>query len=67
LAASLAPDEDLGRIAQLSYDEGESSILELLDAYRVTLEGRLRTTDIRLALAEAQVDFDLAIGKEVQP
>ncbi len=67
LATSLAPDEDLGRIAQLSYDEGEASIVELLDAYRVTLEARLRTADIRLTLAEAQIDFDLATGKEVQP
>lgn len=67
LAASLSRDADLSRIAQLSYDEGEASILELLDAYRVTLEASLRSADVRLALAEAQIDLDLATGKEVLP
>jgi outer membrane protein TolC len=52
------------RIAQVSYDAGERSILELLDAYRVGATARLRQATLDLAVRQAEVELAFATGWE---
>jgi cobalt-zinc-cadmium efflux system outer membrane protein len=58
---------ELRRIAELAYDEGETGILELLDAYRSSLATELRVLAVRYAAKRAEIDRDRAIGVEVKP
>jgi cobalt-zinc-cadmium efflux system outer membrane protein len=58
---------ELRRIGQLAYDEGESGILELLDAYRTSLEAELRALTARHEAKRAEIDSDRAMGLEVTP
>lgn len=61
------PQDDIAAIALASYNDGEASLLELLDAYRVTLDSHLRAVDLGYNLAAAQIAFDLATGRTLQP
>src|SRR5262249_9425038 len=45
-AAAVSSADQIDRIAQVSYDAGERSILELLDAYRITSAARLRQASL---------------------
>jgi len=56
---------DLGRIAQLAYEEGERGILELLDAYRTELQSQIRWLDLKHRAKEAQIQLEFASGKGV--
>lgn len=58
---------ELNRIARLKYDEGESGILELLDAHRTSLTMRLRALATRYAAKVAEIDRNRAMGNEVKP
>ncbi len=58
---------ELRRIAQLAYDEGESGILELLDAHRTALAMELRALAARYEAKTAEIDLNRAIGIEVKP
>ena len=58
---------ELRRIAQLAYDEGESGILELLDAHRTALAMQLRALAARYEAKTAEIDLNRAIGIEVKP
>jgi cobalt-zinc-cadmium efflux system outer membrane protein len=58
---------DLLRAADTAYQEGERGILELLDAYRLVKEADLRSIELIRTAKEARIDFDLAMGAEVQP
>jgi len=58
---------ELHRIARLKYDEGESGILELLDAHRTSLTMELRALAARFEAKSAEIDRDRAIGNEVNP
>jgi len=58
---------ELYRIAQISYDEGESGILELLDAQRTSLAMRLRALAVLYAAKNAEIDRNRVIGNEVKP
>ncbi|NNK48356.1 MAG: TolC family protein [Gemmatimonadetes bacterium] len=58
---------ELNRIARLQYDEGESGILELLDAHRTSLTMRLRALATRYTAKVAEIDRNRAIGNEVKP
>ncbi len=58
---------ELREIAQLAYDEGESGILELLDAHKTSLAMELRALAVRYAAKSAEIDRNRAIGVEVQP
>ena len=58
---------ELRRIAQLAFDEGESGILELLDAHRTALAMELRALAARYEAKTAEIDLNRAIGIEVQP
>ena len=58
---------ELHRIARLKYDEGESGILELLDAHRTSLAMELRALAARYEAKSAEIDRDRVIGNEVKP
>jgi cobalt-zinc-cadmium efflux system outer membrane protein len=58
---------ELHRIARLMYDEGESGILELLDAHRTSLTMELRALAARHEAKSAEIDRDRVIGNEVTP
>jgi cobalt-zinc-cadmium efflux system outer membrane protein len=58
---------ELLRAAETAYQEGERGILELLDAYRLVSQAELRRLDLSKTAKEARIEFDLAIGAEVQP
>ena len=58
---------ELNRIATLKYDEGESGILELLDAHRTSLTMRLRALAALYAAKVAEIDRNRAMGNEVKP
>lgn len=64
-AAAIA--EPLARIGRVGYEEGELSILELLDADRQALEARVRLLDLAAAARRAAIDLDRAIGREFRP
>jgi outer membrane protein, heavy metal efflux system len=59
--------EPLASIARVAYDEGELGILELLDADRQRLEGRLRILDLTAAARFAAIELDRVTGIEVTP
>ena len=55
----------LARIAQVSYEAGERSLLELLDAYRVGASARLRQVELDEARREAEIELEYATGWEM--
>ena len=59
--------EPLARIGRVGYEEGELSILELLDADRQALDARLRILDLAAAARRAAIELDRAIGREFRP
>jgi cobalt-zinc-cadmium efflux system outer membrane protein len=63
-ADALASAAQIERIAQVSYDAGERSILELLDAYRLGASARTRQASLDLAVRQAEIELAFAIGSE---
>jgi len=63
--ASAAAAEQVGRIAQVSYEAGEGSILELLDAYRTTSTARVRQAALDAAAREAEIELDFVSGWDI--
>jgi len=59
--------DDLLRIARVGYQEGELGILELLDAYRVQRQTRLRRLELQAAVKEAEIELSRVTGAEVTP
>lgn len=59
-AAASAPE--LLRIAEAAYQGGESSLLELLDAYRGALEAETTALELEWKAREARIDYDLLTG-----
>jgi outer membrane protein TolC len=57
---------ELEQIAQVSYDAGETGILQLLDAHRTSLAARLRQIELDLATRRAEIELEFASGWEVQ-
>ena len=57
--------EQVGRIAQVSYEAGEGSILELLDAYRTTSTARVRQAALDAAVREAEIELEFVSGWEM--
>lgn len=53
------------RIAQVSYDAGERSILELLDAYRTGSVERIRLAALDAAVREAEIELEYVSGWEI--
>ena len=59
-AVAAAPE--LLRIAEATYRGGESSVLELLDAYRGALESENTVLELERKARDAGIEFDLQIG-----
>jgi cobalt-zinc-cadmium efflux system outer membrane protein len=59
-------NEELERIAQVSYDAGETGILTLLDAHRTATAARLRQIDLDLASRRAEIELEFASGWEMR-
>lgn len=55
------------RIAEISYREGETGILELMDGLRTSLGIELRALAARHDAVQARIDLDRAMGSEVTP
>lgn len=64
-AAAIA--EPLAKIGRVGYEEGELSILELLDADRQALEARLQVLELAAAARRAAIELDRVIGQEFRP
>lgn len=65
--AADAPAEELTRIAEISYTEGEAGILELLDAHRTAARARIRAIDMRLAARLTQIALERVVGETIWP
>lgn len=59
--------DDLTRIADVAYREGDVGILELLDAVRTASRARLRTIDLQLDARLAQIALERAVGDLLWP
>ncbi|MCC7312208.1 TolC family protein [Thermomonas sp.] len=59
---ALAPSADLVRIAESAYRAGESTVLELLDAYKGALEAELTALDLEWKARAARIDLDQLTG-----
>ena len=59
--------ESLLQIARVGYEEGELGILELLDAARLTVDGRLRLLELAAAVRRAVIELDRVVGMEIKP
>jgi cobalt-zinc-cadmium efflux system outer membrane protein len=62
-----AAADELMRIAEVAYREGEVGILELLDAVRTASRARTRSIDLRLEARLAQVALERAVGDILWP
>lgn len=58
---------ELTRVARTAYQEGEYGVLELLDAFRVTLNSELRVLDLVAGAKQAEIELERAVGEEVFP
>ena len=58
--------DQIERIAQVSYDAGERSILELLDAYRTGISARVRQATLDAAARQAEIELEFASGWEIR-
>jgi outer membrane protein TolC len=63
-ANALDSAAQIERIAQVSYDAGERSILELLDAFRLGASARTRQAALDLAVRHAEIELGFATGWE---
>lgn len=65
-AQAVAANAELLRIAEASYQGGESSLLELLDAYRGALETETTALELEKRAWDARIELDLLTGS-VEP
>jgi cobalt-zinc-cadmium efflux system outer membrane protein len=66
-ADTASPSDQLTKIAEISYTEGEAGILELLDAQRTVARARVRAIEMRLAARLAQIALERAVGDTLWP
>jgi outer membrane protein, heavy metal efflux system len=59
-AATTTPE--LLRIAEAAYQGGESSLLELLDVYRGTLESEIAALELSKRARDARIEYELLTG-----
>ncbi|MHB0962524.1 MAG: TolC family protein [Gemmatimonadaceae bacterium] len=59
---AVATSPELLRIAEAAYRGGESSLLELLDAYRGALEAEITVLELGQRAREARIEYDLLTG-----
>ena len=62
-----ASGDELTRIAEVAYREGEVGLLELLDAVRTSSRARTRSIDLRLEARRAQIALERAVGDVLWP
>ena len=60
--AAVAASPELLRIAEAAYQGGESSLLELLDAYRGALETETTALELEKRARDARIEYDLLTG-----
>ena len=58
-------EPELEQIAGVAYREGAMGILELLDAYRVSLSSRLRALEFQAAAKAAEIELERVAGEPV--
>jgi cobalt-zinc-cadmium efflux system outer membrane protein len=63
---AVAPSADLLRIAESAYRAGESTVLELLDAYKGALEAELTALDLEWKARDARIELDQLTGNHPQ-
>lgn len=63
---AVLPSSDLIRIAETAYRAGESSVLELLDAYKGALEAETTALDLEWKAREARIELDQLTGNHPQ-
>jgi cobalt-zinc-cadmium efflux system outer membrane protein len=56
---------EIERVARVSYDAGERSILELLDAYRAGSNARARQASLDHAARQAEIELEFVSGWEI--
>jgi cobalt-zinc-cadmium efflux system outer membrane protein len=59
--------DDLMRIAQIAYREGEVGVLELIDAVRTAARARFRSIEVRLEVRLAEIALERAVGGVLWP
>jgi outer membrane protein, heavy metal efflux system len=59
---AVAASPELLRIAEIAYQGGESSLLELLDAYRGALETETTALELEKRARDARIEYDLLTG-----
>lgn len=59
---AVAPSADLVRLAEVAYRAGESTVLELLDAYKGSLEAETTALDLEWKAREARIELDQLTG-----
>ncbi|MBI4741151.1 MAG: TolC family protein [Betaproteobacteria bacterium] len=65
-ADAVAPSADLVRIAETAYRAGESTLLELLDAYKGALEAETTALALEWKAREAHIELDQLTGSHPQ-
>ncbi len=65
-AEAVAPSAELLRIAESAYRAGESTVLELLDAYKGALEAELTALDLEAKARAARIELDQLTGNHPQ-
>lgn len=63
---ALAETPELLRIAEAAYKGGESSLLELLDAYRGALDTEISALELDWKARQARIEYDLQTGSTTQ-
>ncbi|MEW5771115.1 MAG: TolC family protein [Pseudomonadota bacterium] len=61
-ARAVAATPELLRIAEAAYQGGESSLLELLDAYRGALEAETAALELEKRARDVRIEYDLLTG-----
>lgn len=64
--SAVAPSAELVRIAETAYRAGESTILELLDAYKGALEAETTALDLEWKAREVRIELDQLTGNHPQ-
>jgi cobalt-zinc-cadmium efflux system outer membrane protein len=65
-AEAVTPSAELLRIAESAYRAGESTVLELLDAYKGALEAELTALDLEGKARAARIELDQLTGNHPQ-
>jgi cobalt-zinc-cadmium efflux system outer membrane protein len=63
---AIADSPELLRVAEAAYKGGESSLLELLDAYRGALDTQINALELDWKARQARIEYDLLTGSVAQ-